>query len=122
MPDLADIKRSSRLALHGAMSVGVIWSDGIDTLPAGGEDRTVLSARWGNKLVQQGDLGGDYANIIEGIERIIFQDAQLTALGITLARGDTILFPKYGAKFELDQREDSDGPLNVYWSVSRVKL
>lgn len=122
MPDLADIKASSRLALHAAMSVGIVWSNGIDTLPMGGEDKTVLSARWGNKLVVQGDGGGDYANVIEGIERIIFQDRQLTALGITLARGDTILFPKYGAKFELDQREPTDGPLNVYWSVTRMAL
>jgi hypothetical protein len=117
---LAAIKEASRRSNHEALGVAILWSDGVLTLPAGGADRDVLSARWGNKIVSQGDLGGDYAEILEGLDRIIFQDEQLDALGIQLARGDTIEFPEYGITFELDQPQPRDGPLNVYWSVTRA--
>jgi len=117
---IARIKEQARARLHRAMSVPVLWSRGEATLPEGGPDKKKLSARWHNKLVRQGDLGGDYADILEGLDRLVFQQDQLDALGITLTRGDIITFSDYDVSFELDQPEPNDGPLNRYWHVSRA--
>lgn len=118
--DIAQIKAQSRTANHAFFGVAVLWSGdaGITWTPET-EDKEKLSARLHNKLVQN-DIGGDYANIIEGIDRLVFNQDQLDALGITLRKGDLIQFTAYGYTFELDQPEQSDGPLNRYWHVTRA--
>lgn len=100
------------------MSAAVLWSDGDSSLPLA-PDKDVLSARWHNKLVRQGQIS-DGVDILEGLDRLVFQQPQLDALGIVLRRGDIITFPGYAnQQFELDQSEPGDGPLNVYWHVTR---
>lgn len=102
------------------MSAAVLWTRDDLTLPAGGPDKTILSARWHNKLVRQGDLGGEYTDVLEGLDRIVLNQDQLDALEIEPKRGDIITFPGYqDQQFELDQPEPGDGPLNVYWHVTR---
>lgn len=103
------------------MSTAVLWSRDDVTLPADGPDKAKLSVRWHNKLARpQGNLDGDYVDILEGLDRIVLNQDQLDALGIDLLRGDIITFPKYGGfQVELDQREPGDGPKNVYWHVTR---
>lgn len=118
--DLAAAKLRARKAVHDTMAVAVEWSDGVTTLPEGGPDKTVLSARWGNRMVRSDALGSEYAEIFEGVDRLIFQRPQLDALGIVLKRTQTVRFPDYNVTFELDQRQEGDGPLNLYWTVTRA--
>lgn len=119
--DLVEIKAQSRASNHAFFAVAVLWSDdgGVTWSPPEA-DKEVFSARLHNKLVRQGDQGGDYMDIIEGIERLVFNAEQLDALDITLSRGDLIQFPGYGITVELDQHEQDDGPLNRYWHVTRA--
>lgn len=117
---LAEIKSQSRSSLHEAMSVPASYDsvDGVTTLPV----TAGLTVRWHNKLARQGALEGNFdAVIVEGIDRLVFRQEQLDALGITLARNDRIAVPSLGPKaaWTLEHAEDPDGPHNVYWSVSR---
>lgn len=78
-----------------------------------------LSVRWHNKLARAGNEQGGYdAEIIEGIERLVFNQDQLDALGLTLESRGVISIPGYGLQVRLEALEPADGPLNVYWVVS----
>lgn len=118
---LAEIKAQARSSLHAAMGVPASYDsvDGVTSVAADG----TLTVRWHHKLAKPGELEGGFdAVIVEGIDRLVFQQPQLTALGITLQRNDLIRIPSLGPKAEwtLEHMEDPDGPLNVYWSVSRA--
>jgi hypothetical protein len=113
---LADAKTQARRDLHSAAAVPAVYTD--DTLDGQSFDLTV---RWHTKLSRNGasDQGFD-ATIIEGIERLVFSSDELACQELTLIRGGTvtITWPTGEiSKFELDNREPQDGPINVYWGV-----
>lgn len=79
-----------------------------------------LSVRWHNKLSRAGnEQGGFSTDIIEGIERLVFSQDELDALGLVLERGGIVDVPGYGLRFVLDTSEPADGPVNVYWVVTQ---
>lgn len=111
----AELKAAARQAVHDQFSVCATYND--STLPS----PVQVNVRWHNRLLQQGDLGsGGYAQVIEGIDRIVFGADEITALGLTLRSRGTVQIPEYGATFALATREPSDGPVNVTWNVDRV--
>lgn len=84
-----------------------------------GTASTPVTVRWHNKLVNNGaSIDGFDATIIEGINRLVFQESELEAAGISLRRGGQVLIPDYdNATFKLDSDAPQDGPENIYWNV-----
>lgn len=76
-----------------------------------------LTVRWHNKMRIQGERDSSDVGILEGINRLVFNSDNLAELGLVLERNAEIEIPGYGKTFRLDQEEEPDGPLNVYWSV-----
>ncbi len=131
----ADIKARARRAIHGRLGVSASLTD--DDHPAGlifAEDYTGpgLLVRYHNKLSREGDLDGDYGQIIDGIDRLVFHDenvaevsAALVANGeapLVLARDAQVRIEAYkGVTFSLDTQEPPDGPGETAWVVARVR-
>lgn len=117
MARLAEIKAKARKAVHAAFSYSASYFD--DTLNAA----VHVDVRWHNRIVMQGDYDqSGYAQIIDGIERIIFDRDQLGTLGIAPRRGGkvTITEPQMPVTvLILDVREKHVGPLEEKWIVVR---
>jgi hypothetical protein len=90
-----------------------------------------VTVRWHNKLARPvGDIeNGGYAEILAGVDRLVFSqenlDAPLQADGtiaapVILKRNGIVEFPQYDMAFKLDVPEPGDGPINVYWAVTRA--
>lgn len=132
---LADIKARARRAIHGKLGVAASLVD--DDHPDGllfGEEYTGtgLLVRYHNKLQRNGDLDGDYATIIDGIDKLVFLDenvaevsAALVANGeapLVLGNGAEVKIAEYkGLSFALDTQEPPDGPLETVWVVARLR-
>jgi hypothetical protein len=135
MVSLADIKAKARRAIHGRLAVsaslvdvahpsGLIFADDYE-----GETLTV---RYHNKLDRAGGLNDDYAEIIDGIDRLVFHDDNVAAVSaalvangeapLALARGAQVTIPDYkGLTFALDSQQPPDGPGEVVWVVARKR-
>lgn len=79
---------------------------------------TELTARWSNRLAVggNGDIG-DYASVLEGIDRLVFNTPQLVSAGIALRKNAKVTFVDYGKSFTLDTPLPTNGPLHQYWLV-----
>lgn len=117
MPSLAAIKAKARKAVHAAFSYSATYMDG--TLDAA----VPVKVRWHNRLVLMGDYDqSGYASVIDGIERIIFDRSELSALGIEPMRGGVVVITDEGMNsttLTLDVREKYVGPLEEKWQVVR---
>ena len=118
---MSDLKRTARTAIHGLAAEPCIYHDR-DTGPIPSAEQSAegltLSVRFKSKLKTASAMD-DGLSILENIESLIFNQAQLDALGLTLDHGSLVEIPGYGISFRLDQRMDDDGPLNRYWTVTR---
>lgn len=134
---LIDIKTRARRAIHGKLAVPVSsFTD--EEHPDGltfGDLLTppTLTVRYHNKMARDGNLDGDYAEIIDGIDRLIFLDenvaevsAALVIAGqpaLVLSRGaEVVIQPYQGLRFVLDTQEPPDGPSEVVWVVARSRV
>lgn len=119
---LSAIKADTRLALHNRMGEPCVYSDGENPSVPTLEHQAVgleLKARFHTKAkVHTGDSDG--LSFMEPIEKLIFNQSELTALALELEQGATITFPGYGLAVVLDSPLDPDGPENVYWTVTRA--
>lgn len=132
---LADIKAKARRAIHGKLAVAALLTD--DAHPTGlifGDDYTGpgLLVRYHNKIDRTGALDGDYGEIIDGIDRLVFNDENLADVSaalvengeapLSLRRAAVVTIPEYkGLKFTLDTQEPPDGPLETIWGVARSR-
>lgn len=118
---MSAIKRSSRSAIHQEASEPCRYIDA-DNAPVPSPEQSAeglsLSIRFKSKL-KVGSAESDGLSILENVESLIFNQAQLDALGLVLESGALIDVAGYEIVFRLDQRLDGDGPLNVYWTVVR---
>lgn len=83
-----------------------------------------VNVRWHDRAGRPiGDLpGGDYAEVFENVERIIFSDEDLAARGLVPMRNGTVTFPNFGNfRLTLDAREPRDGPIKQCWTIQRPK-
>lgn len=91
-----------------------------------------LVVRYHNKLDRNGDLDGNYAEVIEGIDRLVFSDenvAEVSAALVLNAQPPLVIERNAivkiraikGASFSLDTREPADGPLETIWTVARLE-
>lgn len=109
------IRSQMRRGVHAAFAVDATYEDDVVT-PA-----LDVSVRWANKQGRVGNLdNGDYAEILESIDRLHFDSEELAAKGITLKRQGVVTLTEFGnAQFELDVREQADGPIRITWTVTR---
>lgn len=112
------IKAKARRDVHASLSIAARYESYSQDVV---ED---IAVRWHNKIALMGDLdSGGYANIIEGIERVIFMRSELTAKGITIEEGDSLVITAPGfenARLILKEREPIVGPEEVIWQVARA--
>jgi len=118
-----DLKTRTRRDVHSRFAVPCTVATG----SRGGSGDVPLTARFHNKMALGGDiLSEGYANIIEGIQRVIFNREEfVTAVNggqLTLSRGDVVTFPNYMGPNQdlvvvLDARDPHDGPIDEKWSV-----
>lgn len=132
---LVDIKNRARRAIHGRLAVpaSLVDDDHPDGLVFGDEYTGAgLRVRFHNKIDRTGDLDGDYSQIIDGIEKLVFLDenvaevsAALVANGeapLVLSRGAEVTIEGYkGLTFSLDTQEPPDGPAETIWVVARLR-
>ena len=80
---------------------------------------TVLSVRWHNRSVLHGNMvEAGYNDIIEGINRIIFDQDELNEKGVVPERGGvvTLTAPAYNSiALILDSQDPTTGPVNNSW-------
>lgn len=122
--DFAAAKAIARQAVHDTLGVRAFYSD--DSV-----NNVEIKARWHNRISKSfGDLdGAGYSEIIEGIDRIIFnrvyvegESSVVDAQGfpLQLKRAGLVEFEMLpGAVFELDTMEPITGPVEEVWMVSR---
>ncbi len=132
---LVDIKAAARRAIHGRLAVPATLVD--EDHPDGlifAEDYTGerLTVRYHNKIDRTGDLNGDYAEIIDGIDKLVFLDENVAAVSaalvangeapLVLSRAAEVTIEGYkGLTFTLDTQEPPDGPAETLWVVARVR-
>lgn len=113
--DFAELKAQTRQALHDAMAVSALYLDDDLVMPA------ELTVRWHNKIDRFGDIENvGYSELVEGINRVIFNIPQLTELGIALQAGGelTITAPGFDdAVLVLTAKEPKVGPIEEIWLV-----
>jgi len=133
VPRLDEIKAEARRQIHSlaAVSATLVDTDHPDGLIFG-EDYTGdgFLVRYHNKLVRTGDITGDYADVIDGIDRLVLLDSNVAEVSAALyengelplvpARGARITIAGYkGLTFILDSKEPPDGPEETAWVVTR---
>lgn len=112
--NFAELKAQCRQSLHEALAVSALYSTTAMLEPV------AITVRWHNKINRVGNMEDrGYAEIIEGIDRMIFNLPELALAGITTARGAIVTITEFNeAKFVLEAREPSDGPVEVVWLVT----
>lgn len=118
---LSAIKQNARLAIHGRMAEPCTYSDGGPSVPTLEQQAAglALTARFHTKAkVSLGNSDG--LTVMEPIEKVVFNQGELTALELELEPGGIVTFPGYGVAVVLDSPLDPDGPENVYWTCVRA--
>jgi hypothetical protein len=121
--DFWTIKTQARRDIHAAFSVTALYQDA--TMPTA----TEVHVRWHNRhrplgpFPNVGNLpGGDYADVFELVDHVIFNTDELASLGIVPMRNASLTFPQFGNfKMVLDVREPTDGPIKQTWTLQRPK-
>ena len=111
----AEAKANARRIVHSTFGVRALFKDSPTSTPV------ELQARWHSRLVLQGAIENSGAEVIEGIDRVVFNREQLAELGISPVRLHTVSFPDYPllGTLVLDFRRPYDGPIDEIWEVTR---
>ncbi len=115
--DIAKTKSLVRRTVHDTFGVRAFYKDTSMNVAA------ALRARWHNKIDRFGDLESQgYAEIVQGIDRVIFEAAEARRLNVR--RGGEVTFPSApgtvaALAFILQVREPSNGAFEECWTVSR---
>lgn len=119
---LSDIKRRARTQLHSRFGEPCTYTAPDGAVVPSAEQIAAglgLSVRFATKL-KQFEPETDAVTIIEGVERVIFNQDQLDALGLVPDHAGQLFIPGFELTLDLDQEMDRDGPLNRYWTVTRA--
>lgn len=115
-----DQKAELRTAVHTAFALPCVFQ-----ARAGGDPVTALTVRFYDKNRTGGALNaGGWAQIQEGVTRIVFNRDELTLLGVVPVQYDTVTFADYFATgddlvVKLQVKEPHDGPVEERWTVSQ---
>lgn len=111
--DFAEAKALARRTVQETFGVQAFYSDVTVNVPV------EFRARWHSRINRPvGDLdAGGYAEIIEGIDRIVFI---LESCEFVPTRGGAITFPSIpDTTFLLEHKDPATGPLEEAWVVTR---
>lgn len=110
--NFAKAKANLRRVVHETLAVDALYQD------ASMSDPLPIRVRWHTKIDRFGDLAGaGYAEVIEGVHRIILSKESARLMGVK--RTGIITIPDYaGARLQLEEREPEDGPYEEIWQVS----
>lgn len=112
---ITDIIAGMRRVVHSTFGETAYYEDPFKT------GRRDVSVRWHNRVALRGNIEDEgYSDIIEGINRAIFNQEELKQEGITLNKGGrvTLTHPLNGSvMLLLDSMEPHVGPINEVWNV-----
>jgi len=112
--DFAAAKTALRRTVHDTLGVAALYQDHTMSTPVD------VRVRWHSKINRFGDLeGSGYAEVIEGIDRVLFDKVQARSLGIR-SGGEVTLTTLGGFKLTLGAMEPADGPITETWSASKL--
>lgn len=114
--DFSAAKAQARQAVHDYLAVPALYSDKTLDTPVD------VNVRWHSKIDRFGDLdGGKWAEIIDGVNRVIFNRPELTEKGLDVRKGGTVTLTvgDITANLVLDTLEPNNGPIEVIWLVTR---
>jgi hypothetical protein len=115
--DFAQAKLQARRVVHSTFGVQAFYKDASIDVPV------EIRARWHNRTSRPvGDLeNGGYAEVIEGIDRIVLIPVDTKNRPVTLQRNGIVTVPTLlpGVEFNLEHKEPADGPLEEAWVVTR---
>ena len=84
---------------------------------------TPLTVRWHNRKLVQGNLvETGYADVLEGVNEIVFNREELLEKSIQLKVDGRVRLtdPSFnGAVLRLDTQQDDTGPINRVWGVTK---
>jgi len=122
--DFAKLKAEVRQVVHDTLAVPCLYhgADDFDEVgPGMPVEPPELRIRWHTKIDRFGDIDDvGYAELIEGVNRVIFNRPQLAEKGVVLHAGDEIEMtsPQFqGTWLVLVAREPHDGPTEEVWTV-----
>lgn len=119
---LSALKRKARSKLHKQFGEPCVYTAPDGTVTPSAEqlaEGLALHARSANRL-RQFTPESEAVTILEGVERVIFNQDELDALGLVPEHAGRLVLPDLELTFDLDQQMDPDGPLNRYWTVTRA--
>ena len=112
-----ELKLRARRVVHSTLGVPAFYQDTPLSTPE------EVRVRWHNKKVSVGDYDDQgYANVIEGIERVIFDADQARAVGVR--RAGVVTIPNMGGPqgesvtLVLALQDDTAGPGEEVWQVT----
>jgi hypothetical protein len=113
--DFAALKSLTRQTVHDVLAVEAFYKSNATSTPK------PITARWHEKKVLQGQMDGEGAQVLEGIDHVVFNIPQLLERKIKLSRGGIIIFKAYeNFTVTLDNKILSDGPVEEKWAVTRT--
>lgn len=117
--DFAQAKADARRVVQATFGVQAFYSDASVDVPV------EFRARWHNRISKPfgGLVDGDgYADVIEGIDRIVFFPQDVDGYPFAPQRLGEVTFPSLvGVVFVLEHQDPTTGPLEDAWTVSRKK-
>lgn len=112
-----DLKRRMRADVHKTFALPALYRDATMGAPV---DVTI---RWHSRVDEFGDLAEQhFAKIVDNVDRIIFDSAELVEKGITPRQHGTVTITEDGwrdAKLVLQVSEPTVGPVENAWQVGR---
>ncbi len=113
--DFAAAKLATRQAVHRTLGVDALYQDSSVSTPV------PVRVRWHSKIDRFGDQPtAGYAEVIEGIHRVIFEASAARAIPVKQTGIVTMPATMGGARLSLEAREPSDGPFEECWTVVKV--
>lgn len=110
-------KYKMRKAVHSAFRLSAI-------LIRGNQEPVALYVRYHNKIAIMGDLmEAGYSEVIDGVDRMVFDRDELKEKGVVLAYGNIIQLTDPGfenIRVSLVAQEPYNGPVESKWQVKRV--
>lgn len=115
--DFAALKAEIRQVVQDTMGIDAEYLDSTMGYPV------VLRVRFHTKINRFGDMiEQGWAEVIEGVNRLILNVPELVEKGVTLRRGGTVTLTAPGFEgfvLVLHAQEPATGPVEVVWNVSQ---
>lgn len=115
--DFAALKSQVRQTVHDTLAVPALYHSVDLDVPV------ELTVRWHTKIDRFGDLDGmGYAEVIDGINRVIFNRPELQEHGLVLRGGGEVELTSSGfegVRLVLVSMEPDSGPVDESWVVAQ---